>query len=69
MQVRSQQGDTLDALIHRYRGAQPGLLEQTLERNPHLAAHGAILPGGTLVNLPPPGPARSTAPDSIRLWD
>lgn len=34
MQVRSQQGDTLDALVFRYLGASAGYVEQALALNP-----------------------------------
>lgn len=69
MQVRSQQGDTLDALVFRYLGASSGYVEQALALNPALAALGPVLPAGTMVTLPAAVEAPSTAQDSISLWD
>ncbi len=69
MEVRSQQGDTLDALVFRYLGASSGYVEQALALNPALAALGAVLPAGTMVTLPAVTAAPSTAQDSISLWD
>ncbi|MBV8622656.1 MAG: tail protein X [Herbaspirillum sp.] len=69
MEVRSQQGDTLDALVFRYLGASSGYVEQALALNPALAALGAVLPAGTVVALPAAMVAPSTTQDSISLWD
>ena len=69
MQVRSQQGDTLDALVFRYLGASSGYVEQALTLNPSLAALGAVLPAGTMVTLPDAIEAPTSARDSISLWE
>jgi len=69
MEVRSQQGDTLDALVFRYLGASSGYVEQALTLNPALAALGAVLPAGTMVTLPAAMVVPSAAQDSISLWD
>ncbi len=69
MQVRSQQGDTLDALVFRYLGASSGYVEQALTLNPSLAALGAVLPAGTMVTLPDAVEAPTSARDSISLWE
>lgn len=69
MQVRSQQGDTLDSLVFRYLGASSGYVEQALALNPALAALGAVLPAGTMVTLPPAVTTPSTTQESISLWD
>jgi phage tail protein X len=69
MQVRSQQNDTLDLVVWRYLGDGAGYVEQALELNPHLAAHGAVLPGGTLIELPAPRIAPASTQSSISLWD
>lgn len=69
MQVRSQQGDTLDALMFRYLGASSGYVEQALTLNPSLAALGAVLPAGTMVTLPDAMEAPTSARDSISLWE
>lgn len=69
MQVRSQQGDTLDALVFRYLGTSSGYVEQALTLNPSLAALGAVLPAGTMVTLPDAMEAPTSARDSISLWE
>jgi phage tail protein X len=69
MQVRSQQGDTLDAIVFRYLGAGPGHLERTLAANPALAGHGAVLPTGTVVALAPAEHVPATDQSNINLWD
>lgn len=69
MQVRSQQGDTLDALVFRYLGASSGYVEQALTLNPSLAALSAVLPAGTMVTLPDAMEAPTSARDSISLWE
>lgn len=69
MDVRSQQGDTLDALVYRYLGASAGYVEQALALNPALAALGAVLPAGTIVTLPTAVQSPTTDQDSISLWD
>ncbi|WP_079218144.1 tail protein X [Herbaspirillum robiniae] len=69
MQVRSQQGDTLDALVYRYLGASSGYVEQALTLNPDLAAFGAILPAGTIVELPAAVSAAATDQNSVSLWE
>lgn len=67
MQVRSQQSDTVDQLCWRHLGRTEAVVETMLEINPGLAAHGPILPTGTLVTLPdiPITPTRPT----VQLWD
>lgn len=52
MKVFALQGETLDALCFRVLGQTAGVVEQTLELNPGLAVHGAVLPHGTPVELP-----------------
>ena len=67
MQVRTHQHDTLDALCWRHLGRTEGVVEAALELNPGLAAHGPVLPTGTLVTLPttPITTTRAT----VQLWD
>ena len=71
MQVRTQQHDTVDALVWRYLGDGAGYVEQTLEMNPALARHGAVLPAGLVVTLPEPVASTATvaAADLVQLWD
>lgn len=67
MQVRAQQGDTLDALVWRHYGRTAGVVEATLDANPGLAELGPILPHGTLITLPDlPPPALQRL---VQLWD
>ncbi|WP_219119046.1 tail protein X [Janthinobacterium sp. UMAB-56] len=71
MQVRTQQHDTVDALVWRYLGDGAGYVEHTLEMNPTLARHGAVLPAGLVVTLPEPAPntGQVAAADLVQLWD
>ena len=67
MQVRAQQGDTLDALVWRHYGRTAGVVEAVLSANPGIAELGAILPHGISVTLPditPPPQKRM-----VQLWD
>ncbi len=68
MRVMAVQGDTLDQLCWRHLGRTQGVVEATLEANPHLAALGTVLPAGTWVDLVLPAQARSTT-ETIKLWD
>lgn len=67
MQVRANQGDTVDKLCQRYVGRTAGVVEAVLAANPGLAALGVVLPVGTLVYLPdsPPAPLSNL----FQLWD
>lgn len=68
MIAEAQDGETVDALCWRVLGKTADVTEATLQRNPGLAALGAQLPGGTLVDLPDPDtalPRRAT----VKLWD
>ena len=69
MQVRAQQHDTVDALVWRYMGDGAGYVEQTLELNPGLAQHGAVLPSGLIVTLPEPVASTAAVADLVQLWD
>ena len=68
--VRSIEGDTVDLVCWRELGQTEEVLEETVERNPGLAALGAILPPGTQLDLPEP----SATPDAktrdiVQLWN
>jgi len=67
-QVRTHQGETLDALCYRILGYTEGATEQALELNPGLAELGPILPHGTLVTLPEEQ-RRPRTQDTIQLWN
>ncbi|QDQ27715.1 phage tail protein [Chitinimonas arctica] len=68
MRVHAQQGDTVDALCHRYYGRTAGVVEAVLNHNRGVADFGPTLPHGTAVELP-----ELTAPPPstplIQLWD
>jgi phage tail protein X len=66
--VRSVQGDTLDELVWRNYGRTTGLVERVLAANPGLADLGAVLPNGTLVNLPDAAP-QAEQTQMVNLWD
>jgi phage tail protein X len=70
MRVYAHQGDALDALVWRHLGRTAGLVEQALELNPGLCAHGPVLPHGTAVELPEIT-TTATAPERplVQLWD
>lgn len=59
------QGDMVDQICHDHYGST-SMLETVYDANPGLAQLGAVLPTGTIVNLPdePAPQPRST----IRLW-
>lgn len=67
MQLRAQQGETLDLIINRHYGYTAGITEQVLTLNPRLAELGPILPMGTIITLPD-APTQAAAP-LIQLWD
>jgi phage tail protein X len=69
MRVRSQQNDTVDAIVWRYLGDTAGYVESTLELNPALAQYGAVLPSGTVMTLPAPTASIQTKKDIVQLWD
>lgn len=69
MQVRSVQGDTVDALCWRHLKTTRDVVERTLEMNPGLADIGPILPSGTLVELPEPTTKPTTTAPTVKLWD
>ena len=69
MQVRTQQGDTVDLLCHRHLGATSGgVVERTYALNPSLADQGAVLAAGCLVTLPPAPTLTATSP-TVTLWN
>lgn len=68
MQVRALQGETVDQICWRVLGRSGGATEQTYDLNPGLAAHGPMLPAGTLVTLPSTNIAPPTTP-TVKLWD
>ena len=63
--VRTQQDDTVDLIAWRHYG-DTSMVEAILAANPGLAAHGATLPLGLAVTLPP---AVKPTSRTITLWD
>lgn len=63
--TRTMQGDTVDLVSHRIYGTHD-MVGAILRANPGLAAHGLVLPIGTLIHLPPAQP-RTIA--TLKLWD
>lgn len=56
-------------LFQRFRREVPGLVEETFERNPGLAALGTFLPIGTKVVVEIPAPTNRPSPKPIiTLW-
>lgn len=69
MQVRAQQGDTLDRLCWRVYGQQmlaSNVVEQALLLNQGLSALGAVLPAGQLITLPVL--STKTVKEVVQLW-
>lgn len=67
--VTSIEGDTVDLVCWRELGRTAEVVEETLERNPGLAARGAILPTGTPIELPQPAAApEANTRDIVQLW-
>jgi phage tail protein X len=63
---------TLDLLLwRRYRREVPGLIEDTLRRNPGLAKIGLFLPVGMTIDVqtPAPEPRGRTAVQVVSLYD
>lgn len=67
MNVIASQGDTLDALCYRHYGRTEGVVEMVLTVNPGLAEWGAVLPHGTVIELPIVESSATT--ETVNLWD
>lgn len=66
-QIRTHQGETVDALCWRHYGRTQGAVEAVLQANPGLARLGLVLPQGILVAMPVlPAPATKQL---TQLWD
>lgn len=68
MQVRANQGDTVDSLCWRFYGSTKGMNEMVFEANPGIAALGPILPVGHVVEMPDK-PAQVNNKQIVQLWD
>lgn len=69
MKAAALDGETVDALCWRVLGRTGEVTEQVLATNRGLAALGAQLPGGTLVDLPDIDQAAPTVRQTVKLWD
>jgi len=60
---------TLSLIVwRRFKRPMPGLVEAILDLNQDLGELGAILPVGTVFEMPVPVPRERTLLDPIRLW-
>jgi phage tail protein X len=66
MDYRTKAGDMLDDICYRYYGDVPKAIEVVLNANPGLAAYGALLPDGLIIDLPTLAPV---ADATVSLWD
>lgn len=66
--VRSEEGDTVDLVAFRYRGATAAVTEAIYKLNPGLAALGVFLPAGTLVLLPDRASGVAVVRAVKRIW-
>lgn len=65
----SQDKETVSALCWRVLGTSAGgVLEQTLDLNPDLAAMGPLLPAGVTVTLPAVATNQPATLDVVQLW-
>jgi phage tail protein X len=69
MQVRAQQGDTVDLLCWRHLGVTAEVVELVLEMNPDIARLGPILPHGQAITLPDQIPTATAQNQPVQLWD
>ncbi|MBB4266877.1 tail protein X [Roseospira visakhapatnamensis] len=69
IELRAQQGDTLDLICRRVYGQETAEnVAAALDLNPGLADLGVVLPTGTRVRLPDPPTATPTVA-VVKLWD
>lgn len=62
--VTTAQGDSLDAIVWRHYG-DSSMISAVLALHPGLAAHGPVLPIGTVLTLPDRAPPQ---PKRVSLW-
>lgn len=67
MIVYTMQNETIDALAYRVFGRTTGIVEIIYNNNPMLCELPAILPMGTVVNVPEDAPEPQKK--LINLWD
>lgn len=66
--VHARQGETVDALVWRVRGAGSGAVEAVLEANPGLAGLGQRLADGTPVRIPAVADRAAETAPLVQLW-
>lgn len=69
MQVITQQGDTVDLVCHRFYGRTADIVEAVLIANPKLTFLPAILPVGTVIEMPDLTHSAAQNTSQIQLWD
>lgn len=67
MRVHARQGDTVEAICHRFYGHTADITERVLKENPGLADLGPVLPHGQALDLP--DVVAQPVAASIQLWD
>ncbi len=67
MQIRAQQGDTVDEICLRYYGRTAGVTEAVYEANPGLCDGSPLLTAGQVVYLPAVSPP--VQQEIVQLWD
>lgn len=67
--LSARQGDTLDALLARDAGLGPDHLTRILDANPGLSDLDAILPLGTVINVPIIAAPTTPVRPLTQLWD
>lgn len=69
MQYITKQGDVLDDIVWRqYNTNAWAVVQQVLDANHGLAEHGAVIPGGLLIELPEIENPTSER-KAVALWD
>ncbi|MBA1446521.1 MAG: tail protein X [Chromatiales bacterium] len=68
MRYRTKDGDVLDLICLKYYGERVGAVEAVLEANTALAANGATLDAGLVIELPDL-PEQAPVDAAVRLWD
>lgn len=67
-EYQTRDGDMIDEIAHKYyKSTAPGVVEQVLTSNPHIAEHGPVLPAGLTIDLP-----EIVTPEKkigVRLWE
>ena len=68
MQYRTRDGDVIDAICHRFYGSSE-MTPAVYEANQGLSKHGAVLPGGIVIELPEKQTLNQNIQQNISLFD